>query len=336
MSLVEHFQELRRRLIICVIAVAVGSVVGYIWYQNSLSFTIQGTTYGIPSLGEILKRPYCALPPEKRAAYVPVGEQCRLLATTPLEQLFLRIKVGALAGAVFASPVWLAQIWGFITPGLKKNERSWTRRFVSIAVLLFLVGAGIAYAVVFFGLEFLLGIGSDVQITALTGASYFNLLLTLLLVFGVSFEVPLILVMLNFAGILPYETIKKSRDIIWVLLTIFAAIMTPGQDPFSMTALAIALILLVETALQIMRIHDKRAKAARPEWLDLDDEEASTLDMAPGGVDAPQPVDEASSVDAPGPVSGTARVERPAPIARPENVTKPSTDFGSSPFDDVI
>lgn len=329
MALVEHLKELRRRVIVCVVALSVGAVIGYIWYQNSF--------FGIPSLGNILREPYCKLPEESRAIYGSDGE-CRLLATSPFEMFLLRLKVGALAGSVLASPIWLQQIWGFITPGLLKKERRWTLGFVSTAVALFVAGAVLAYFVLAYGLSFLLTIGDQSQVAALTGERYFSFILTLIFVFGVSFEVPLFLVALNLVGVLPYEAIKGRRDIIWVFLAVFAAVMTPGQDPFSMTALGVALALLVEIALQVMRLHDKRVDNARPDWLDVDDESSSALDTAPGGVDAPQPVGPAGSIDGPNSSSGPSAISGPSSISPPSRIypTQPANDPGFDPFDDVI
>lgn len=289
MSLVEHIQELRRRLLISIAALAVGTVLGFIWYQHSF--------FGVMSLGEILRGPYCELDPSLRADFTRDGE-CRLLATAPFEMFMLRLKVGALAGVVLASPVWLAQIWGFVTPGLMKNERRWTFTFVSIAVLLFVAGAGLAYFVMAYGLEMLLQIGDETQITALSGERYYSFFLALLLVFGVSFEVPLIIIMLNIVGVVEYEAIKDKRRIIIMSLFIFAAFMTPGQDPMSMLALAIALVVLVEIAMQFAKFNDKRRNRKRPDWLNEDDESASKLDLGPGGVDGPAPVEPAAPVQA--------------------------------------
>ena len=230
-------------------------------------------------LGEILRGPYCALPPESRADFTD-GGKCRLLATGPFEMFMLRLKVGALAGLVLSSPVWLYQIWAFIVPGLHKKERRSTFTFVSLAVLLFVTGAIIAYFVVHYGLSFLL-----------------TILLALLLIFGVSFEVPLIIAMLNIVGVLEYETIKEKRRIIILVLFVFAAFMTPGQDPFSMVVLALSLTLLVELAMQFAKWNDKRRARKRPEWMDLDDDAASPLDSAPAPVARPAPVDSPGAFD---------------------------------------
>lgn len=229
--------------------------------------------------------------------------ECRLIATSPFEMFLLRLKIGALAGIVFSSPIWLYQLWAFITPGLQKNERGWAFAFVSVAVTLFVSGAVLAYAVVAYGLDFLLSIGDNTQIAALSGGQYFNFVLALLMIFGVSFEVPLIIAALNLAGLVSYEMIKDKRRIIVVSLFIFAAMMTPGQDPFSMAVLAVALVALVEMAIQFARINDKRRAKNRPEWLDQDDESAAPLE-APGETPAaswtPEPP---TPVDTPDPVT---------------------------------
>lgn len=288
MALVEHLQELRRRVIISLIAIAVGTTVGFIWYAVSIGV--------IPSLGEILRGPYCSLPVEKRATFTADGE-CRLIATRPFEAFSLRLKIGSLAGVVLSSPVWLYQLWAFITPGLMKNEKRSTTLFVSVAVTLFVLGATLAYFVVHYGLEFLLTIGGEFQVTALSGEQYFNFLLGLLVIFGVSFEVPLVIVMLNVVGVLSYEAVKNKRRIIIMIVFVFAAVITPGQDPYSMVALAVALTLLVELSLQFTRINDKRRAKARPDWLDVDDESASKLIDAPTAVEKPQSISQSNFDD---------------------------------------
>ena len=284
MTLVEHLTELRRRLMISLAAMCVGTVIGFIWYQSA--------PFGMAPLGEIIRGPYCNLPADLRADFTGDGE-CRLLATTPFEMFMLRLKVGALAGLVLSSPVWLSQIWAFITPGLHRNEKRYTFVFVTLAVTLFVAGAVLAYVVLDKGLYVLMSIGDEFQVAALTGREYYGFLLALVTIFGVSFELPLVIVMLNLAGVLRYEHVKEKRRVIIVGLFIFAAFMTPGQDPFSMVALAASMTLLVELAFQFCRVHDKRAASSRPEWLGLDDDQASGPIAAPAPVTAsPAPAPE--------------------------------------------
>lgn len=319
MSLVEHLQELRRRVMISLAAVFVGTIIGFIWYQTSPP--------GVMPLGEIIRGPYCNLPDELRADFSGDG-QCRLLAISPFEMFMLRLKVGALAGLVLASPVWLTQIWNFITPGLHKNERRYTFSFVAVAVFLFVAGAVLAYFVLDQGLLVLMSIGTEYQVAALTGGEYYNFLLALIIIFGVSFEVPLILIMLNLVGILRYEHVKDKRRMIIVLIFCFAAVMTPGQDPFSMLALGISICLLVEMAFQFCRIHDKRTGANRPEWMDLDDEQASGPVTSSGAIGAATPVGPSAPVR-PSNV-GNAPQTTPPPKAQPRSFAD------KDPFDDVL
>lgn len=271
MSLVEHIYEFRRRLGFALLALIAGGVLGFLWFN---------TTVGpIPSLGDLITEPYCAVPEDRR---FPNTEGCQLLQTVPFEAFMIQLKVGLAAGAVLFAPLWLYQVWAFIAPGLHSKERKYALTFVALASALFALGAVLAYVLVPYALELLMTFGGDSFVTALTGEKYISFVLSLLLIFGVSFELPLLVVMLNRVGVVRYEQLKKWRRGIIFMLFVFAAFVTPA-DPFSMIGLAGALTLLCEFAIQLTRLNDRKLQRQRVElgWDRLSDDEPAPFDYTP-------------------------------------------------------
>ncbi|WP_374727547.1 twin-arginine translocase subunit TatC [Haloactinomyces albus] len=277
MTLVDHLYELRYRLGLATLAIVAGGILGFWWFSHS--------PFGLPTLSTFVTGPYCSLPAEMR--FSPEDGQCQLMQTKPFEVFMIRLKVGLSLGAVLLSPVWLYQVWAFITPGLYTKERKFAGTFVALASVLFTVGAALAYFVVPEGLAFMVGFGGDAFFTALTGGEYINFVLLMLIIFGVSFELPLILVMLNRAGLVSFDQLRSWwRGIVFVLF-IFAALATPGQDPISMIVLAAALSVLFGIAMLLCRSHD-RSKARKLEQQGLqglDPDEASDIDHRPSSLD---------------------------------------------------
>lgn len=268
MTLLEHVYELRHRLGISMLAVVVGGVLGFLWFSNEV--------FGLPSLGDLITQPYCQLPVDTR--FAPDG-QCRLLALAPFEIFLQQMKVGLAVGAVLVSPVWLYQLWAFITPGLHTHERRFAMTFVGLASALFAAGALLAYFVVPRALGFLVSFGGDNYISALTGEKYIGFLLGLLVVFGFSFEFPLLVIMLNRIGMLTFERLRRwQRGTIFGLI-VFAALATPGGDPFSMVALAVALVMLFYLAFLVAGLHDRKLARREAElgWDGLAPDEPSPL-----------------------------------------------------------
>ncbi|EHR61760.1 twin-arginine translocase subunit TatC [Saccharomonospora cyanea] len=278
MTLIEHIYEFRRRLGFALIALVVGGILGFLWFANRVG--------PIPSLGDIVTGPYCSIPAEHR---FPKEPPCRLLQTVPFEAFMIQLKVGLTAGAVLFAPVWLYQLWAFIAPGLYTRERKYALTFVGFASVLFAGGAVLAYAMVPFALEILVNFGGGSFDTWFTGDKYVSFVLSLLLIFGVSFEVPLLVIMLNRVGVVSYAQLSKWRRGLIFIAFVFAAFVTPA-DPFSMLALAGALTVLLELSLQITRIHDKRKARRRGEenWDQLSDDEAAPFHYTPSTIDEPR------------------------------------------------
>jgi sec-independent protein translocase protein TatC len=283
MTLIEHIYEFRRRLGLALLALVAGGVVGFLWFSNRVG--------PIPSLGDIVTGPYCAIPPEHR---FPKEPPCRLLQTVPFEAFMIQLKVGLTAGAVLFAPVWLYQFWAFVAPGLYSKERKYALTFVGFASVLFAAGAVLAYAMVPFALEILVNFGGGAFDTWFTGDKYVSFVLSLLLIFGVSFEVPLLVIMLNRVGVVSYAQLSKWRRGLIFVAFVFAAFVTPA-DPFSMLALAGALTLLLEFSFQVTRLHDRRKRRREKETEQLADDEPAPFHYTPSRIDDDPPSGGAAS-----------------------------------------
>ncbi len=267
MTLIAHLRELRNRIAKALVALLIGTAIAFWWYSHGL--------------GDFIRAPYCNLPEDLR--YGDSGGGCGLLITDVFGGVFIRLKVSFLAGAVLSAPFWLYQLWAFITPGLKRNEKKYGITFVAASTTLFALGAFLSYISLSAGLRLLLSLAGDGVVVALTAQDYIGFVLSLLVAFGVSFELPLIAVALNLVGALSYEVLRKSRRWIFFLTIVFAAFITPTQDPFTMLLMAGPMIVLFEVAIQIARVVDKRRarRAATEHFHDLADDEASPLDATP-------------------------------------------------------
>lgn len=275
MPLMEHLHELRRRLFVATLGILLGTVVGFIWFGHGIP------AIGLPSLSDILTGPYCAVPVDRRYDFGSPDE-CKLLATGPFSALELQLKSALIAGVVLAGPVWLYQLWAFVTPALYSKERKYAIVFVSAGGTLFAAGAVLAYVVIREGLTVLLGFGGDATITALSPDSYFSFLIAMIIIFGVSFELPLLLIMLNRIGVVQGVKLAKWRRYAIFGLTVFAGLVVPGNDPITMLALAVSLALLYEVSVQVAKLHDRR-KGRREATSNLSDDEATPLSDLPTG-----------------------------------------------------
>lgn len=255
MALSDHLRELRARILRSAMLVAVAFVVGLVFFDQ---------------LFDLVEGPY-------QQAREALGDD-RTMATTSgaAGGFLLTLKLSGLAALIGTSPYWLYQIWAFILPGLHAKERKWSRVFAAIAGPLFLVGILLGYLTLPKGLEILIGFTPD----GLTNLVEFNDYLTFfsrtLLGFGIAFEIPVFVVLLNFAGVVSGKSLGRYRPWIIVGTFVFAAAMTPSTDPFTMCFMAVPMILLFGISEVIARINDRR-RGARGINAGLSPDEASPL-----------------------------------------------------------
>lgn len=275
MSVLDHLRELRRRLITVILVIAAGAVVGWFVYNPLL---------------ELLKHPYCNIPFQHRlGAMNQSASQCKLQFRAPLDGFTIRLKVSVVAGAVITSPVWLYQLWAFITPGLRRNEKRWTVAFVLTSTLLFAMGMGLAYFTLYKGLSVLITQAGQGTQAALDVTSYISFVILMLIIFGASFELPLLIVMLNAVRVLPFSILKCGQRLGIFLIFLFAAIATPSTDPFTMIAMAVPMVLLFELSVLWCFLYDRRRarRQLAAETEQLPDDVASSVDPIPGHIEQP-------------------------------------------------
>jgi sec-independent protein translocase protein TatC len=272
MSLGDHLRELRSRLLRCALAIFAGSAVSFVFFNRIWKF---------------LQRPYCEVHQHQTLDVAVKVKGCGagpLVFSSVFDPILWHFKVALIAGIVIASPVWLYQLWAFVTPGLQRKERRYSLAFVGAAVPLFLCGATLAYLVMSRGLQLLLNFAPNNTVSLISIDHYLSYAMAMLLIFGASFDIPLLIVMLNMVGVLSYARLKKSRRLSIFLCFVFAAVATPSGDPFTMLALGLPLMALLELATQIARLHDKRkaktGSSSDESFTDLPDDEPSPLNLS--------------------------------------------------------
>lgn len=264
MPLADHLRELRSRLVKSGIAIVIGMVVGWILY---------------PTIFALLSEPFEGAVAQAQAE----GRDVTLALTGVTDPFVLQLQVAAITGLVISSPVWLYQLWRFVTPGLHKHEKRWGIAFVAVATPLFLAGTLLAYTVLPVGLEILLGFTPDNVENIVSVDRYLSFFIRTVIVFGVGFLTPLLIVTLNFAGVLSGKRLVSWWR--WIIFTvfIFAAVATPTGDPINLVLLAGPVLLLVVIAIGISLLNDKRRARKgllEPDYDDWDDDEASPLDTS--------------------------------------------------------
>jgi sec-independent protein translocase protein TatC len=228
MTLMEHLTELRNRIIVSLVAVAIGAIAGFFLYDPVL---------------DLLQDPYCE-----------IQEPCDFVVTDPLESFSIRLKVSTYLGLLLASPIVLWNLWRFITPGLYEREKKYAVPFVASGVVLFALGAGLALLTFPQALRFLEGVGGDSIQALYSPGKYLSLILFMMLAFGLGFEFPIVLVFLQIAGVVGWRALSSWRRYAIVLIFIVDAVITPSADPISLLALAVPMVLFYEAAILVGRL----------------------------------------------------------------------------------
>lgn len=232
MTISEHLNEARHRFLVCCAVVAVLGVASFLLYPWFLSF---------------LQHPYCRVSPH----------HCTFLVTNPLDGITLRVKIALFGGFLFGSPVIFWQAWRFITPGLKSKERRYALPFMLSSIVFFSAGVAVAYLIFGKAIAWLQSIGGHALVTEYNPNQYLSLFTLMMVVFGLTFEFPVILVALELANVVSSAKLLRSWRYAIVGIVIVAAVITPSSDPFSLFALAIPLTFFYFAAIGVGKLFKK-------------------------------------------------------------------------------
>ncbi len=243
MALSDHMRELRARLLKSAVVIVLGVIVSLFFYDQIFQLVLTPYNAALDAL-------------EQKGSDV----SSEGVVTGVGGPLMLQLKLCGLVGLVATSPFWLYQIWAFILPGLHSRERKWSRVFAAIAGPLFLAGVVLGYLTLPKGLEILIGFTQADLTNLVEFGSYLTFLTRTLLVFGIAFEIPVFVILLNLAGILSGRALAAHRP--WIVLGtfVFAAVATPSTDPFTMLLLAIPMLILFAVSELICRVLDRRRR----------------------------------------------------------------------------
>ena len=246
MTLFEHLEELRSRLFKSAVAITLGFIIGFVLRQPVL---------------DLLTRPYCALDPRLRAASGALGSQdCKLIFIDVTGAFFISLKAAAIVAVIIAAPAVIYQIWRFVTPGLRPVERRYAVPFVVITQVLFAGGAVFSYFLIPRALEFLLGFAGDRVESLMDADRYLSFVLQTMIAFGLAFEFPVVLVVLSLMGVITSVGLRQYRRHALFGTFVAAAIITPTQDPLTMSMMAAPLVLFYEISVIAARIIERRRK----------------------------------------------------------------------------
>jgi sec-independent protein translocase protein TatC len=270
MPLVEHLRELRNRVFKALLVVTVGSIAG--WFIEEPVF-------------KFITGPYCKLPARIRDGVqpgLPGGHQpqdCHLIVTGLFDYFFLHLKLAIVIGIVISAPLWMYQLWAFVAPGLHSRERRWTYLFIGTVFPLFALGGTFAYFAMTKGLRFLLDMLPANVLPFISVTSYIGYAIAMLAIFGLAFELPMVMVLLNLAGVLTHKRFAKWRRMIIFAVFAFAAVATPSPDPISMLLLAVPCVALVEGAELFAWSNDRRKAKRGVLYPGLTEEEIAEYDL---------------------------------------------------------